>query len=476
MGKKILIGIWGPRFHGYLPPLGYLQLASYLYQKGHAVEIVDVNRSPSPLEEFTKAIKSRDFDVFIAGTSYKWHNNCPSNTVNGALQLCQAVKQHKPTVSTILVGPLNSIIGSQLVTQPQVDVVINGEPELIAERLLSTGSHKVEGITYLADGKAVNTGRSAFPDLRRLPPTRYDLIDIEKYIFDSYFAPRVGGILNSRGCRYNCSFCFSAVSSLRNAAHTGSYFRVRQPGIVVEEMEILVRKYGARGIRFEDNDLCGDRKNLVAICELIIKKGLHRIPWRCAARADSVDEELLGLMASAGCVDIIYGVEFGDQEILKRSCKGLDKAKIKEIFELTRRLGIQADASFILGLPGETRRSIENTIDFAIELKCGVATFHPLCPFPGAPINKDSQIPLDGIDQLNIYTADTAYCSISPFSTQELEKLAAKASRRFYLRPTYILKTAAKLRYPWFTRFIINAALNRSEGSLVHTLLLRKTR
>ena len=244
---------------------------------------------------------------------------------------------------------------SVLLKEEAVDCAVLGEPEEPVRDVwvaLAEGRdlEEVDGLACRDDSGAVLTTFPArYPDLDTLPFPDRDSFDMESTIQDTYFARRAADLLSSRGCPFNCTYCFGAQGSRRNEFQTGRYYRAASPERVVEEVELLYRKWGVRGIKFQDTEFCVSKVRIRRICELLLAKALPDLSWRAVTRVTSVGDDLLRLMRMAGCGSIYYGVESGDEERLAAMNKKITLDQVREVFESTRRAGIRPEASFLIG-------------------------------------------------------------------------------------------------------------------------------
>lgn len=295
---------------------------------------------------------------------------------------------------------------------PALDLVIRGEPELtfrevidVIEGKQTTRSqsatdliHKcdptwepspepdpesrivdltnVKGLTWRKDGRIMmNDPRPFIPDLNELPMPLY-----EKLPLDSYRMPLMKGpftfLVTARGCTAGCKYCIKHVSYQWSV-------RLLTPERIMRELWHL-NTLGIHNIHMYADLFTVNREQVVELCRRIIDEGL-KIRWTCNSRVDYVDEEMLQLMGKAGCWMISWGIESGNEAILKRAAKGADPKKARQALTWARKAGIKNWGYFIIGLPGETEETIRQTIDFAKALPLELALFHIAAPYPGTP-------------------------------------------------------------------------------------------
>ena len=188
--------------------------------------------------------------------------------------------------------------------------------------------------------------------------------------------------LTSRGCPYGCIYCLYP-------AGYGDVWRGRSPKNVIEELKILEEKHKVRSILFRDQVFNFNIRRAEEICGSIVKEGID-IKWRCEARVDLLPKSLMIKMKKAGCAGIHVGVESGDPVILKAIAKrGISSNhinKIKAVFRDAKEIDLEILAFFMIGFPGETKKSISKTFELAREIKAKQAWFTPIVPYPGTAL------------------------------------------------------------------------------------------
>lgn len=272
-------------------------------------------------------------------------------------------------------------------TLPALRVFIHAEYEetlLEVARALSSGRPDlatVKGISFRHENGVVHTTdpRPPIADLDRLPWPAYDQLPMDRYYDACGGLPKPSVQLwASRGCPYGCVFC-----AWPQLMYGGRSYRTRDPLKVVDELEWLVTTYGFRSAYFDDDTFNIGKDRIITIAAEISRRKLS-IEWGAMARADTMDRETLESLHRGGLRAIKYGVESGNQAILDRSGKRLQLDKVREAVRWTRELGLKYHLSFAFGLPGETWRSVEETVALAIELDPTSIQFSLVTPFPGS--------------------------------------------------------------------------------------------
>jgi anaerobic magnesium-protoporphyrin IX monomethyl ester cyclase len=252
----------------------------------------------------------------------------------------------------------------------------NWQPAWLNPKPALSSLESIKGLVWRHNSEIViNADRPFICNLDDLPLPRHDLLPLTEYR-----APLVRGpyafVVTSRGCPGGCRFCIKHVSY-------GNAVRFRSPENVLAEIEQLVG-LGVRAIHMYADLFTLNRDHVMGICREILARGL-KVRWTCNSRVDFVDEEMLQAMARAGCWMISWGIESGDDGMLRRMHKGTTTDQVERALRWAKKAGIMNWGYFIIGLPGETEQSIRRTIDFAKRLPLDLALFHIAAPHPGTP-------------------------------------------------------------------------------------------
>ena len=330
----------------------------------------------------------------------------------------------------------------EVLKEESIDFVIRGEGEETLNELISGKEiAKISGLSYKIGNKIIhNQSRPVVQDMDTLPIPAYHLLPIKKYFpaKGSYKRLPAMGMMTSRGCPGRCTFCMGN--------YLGDKIRVRSAEKIFEEILLLHNKYGIKEISFYDDTFTTRKENVKKLCEKIISEKLD-ISWSCFARVDFVDEDLLKIMKLAGCHQIMYGVESGDEEILKNIHKKISFEKVEKIVKITKKLGIEVRAAFMFGNPGETIETMQKTIDYAIKLKPDVVIFNITTPYPGTEMFKWAKE--KGIlitENWNEYDLSKPIMNLPTVKPEDVIKYYNKAYKDFYIRPGYLLNRVLKIR------------------------------
>jgi radical SAM superfamily enzyme YgiQ (UPF0313 family) len=426
-----------------IPPLGLASIAAVLEKSGHSVEIIDGIASNISLEE--TVAKATNFDFVGITVLSAFFKRC--------VEVVKAIKSAAGI--PVIAGGAHATAMPGSLLESGVDYVVIGEGEETARELVAalvTKSHatidKVKGIAFLRNNKMVVTERRPrVKNLDDLPMPARHLLPMDKYKTSEGRTHRnpCHSLVVSRGCKGNCTFCFKGAF--------GTEFRCRSAERIVQEMSELKDRYMAKEVAFLDDNFTTDRDRVIDVCRLLMEENFG-IPWSCEARIDAVDEEMLRMMKWAGCEFIAYGIESGSDRILQSINKRIDTRTITKIIRKTQEIGISIRGYFMLGFVGETEAEMLETIRFATFLDPDIATFSLLIPFPGTTDYIRAQKEGGSFDPLFFqkkivpefnFLDDPIYCP-KDISPQRLLEIHREAYRKFYYRPSFLMRAIGKIR------------------------------
>jgi radical SAM superfamily enzyme YgiQ (UPF0313 family) len=370
-------------------PCGLATMANVLRDAGYEVEILDLNALRPSREETLETLRSRSWHlVGVSGliTTYPFQR-----------WLISELKRLNPDAPVVSGGGLATTSSDLLFERTPLDIAVLGEgeetmPELCRAVEEEDDLRRISGIRFRqGEWIVTNPRRKNIPDLDRIPFPAWDLLPMDIYLRNPIWGDVAGNssgfrkgvrvtrsmnIISSRGCPFSCNYCYHLFGR--------SSYRFRSAQNVVDEIETLVDRYGTDFIGFVDDNMMASEKRLLAFCDLMEKRKFP-LTWGCHGRVTSAKADILQRMAETGCVWIGYGIESGSQEILNAMNKKSTVAQAKEAIRNTRQAGIYPNTTFIFGYPGESRRSIQETIDFkkAMGIECG--SFFAT-PYPGTPL------------------------------------------------------------------------------------------
>ncbi len=352
------------------PPLGLAYVAQYLLDRGHEVDLVDLNVTGlNPARIAATLGRVRPGLVGISSHTETYPN---------ALAIARLVKQHDPAIATVLGGPHASILPLEVLAEPDVDYVAVGEGEQTAAELVTALEAGADPAALAAiAGLGRKVGGVAVLGAPREPLDAADIGRPARHLLSLEFYEDAHNVLAARGgCPYQCPFC--------SASHLwGGRRRMRPVADILVEVAEVIRDYGAERIFFVDDILTLDRAWLSELMDAIAARG-GGFTWGCATRVDRVDEPMLRRMAETGCTGIQFGIESGAQEILD-SVKGIRKEDALAAVRAAVAAGINVVCSFMIPFPDDTEVTLAQTEAFMLDIRAagGRLLISYTTPFPG---------------------------------------------------------------------------------------------
>ena len=426
---------------GFIPPLGLMCIAGYIKKHtDYEVEIIDSSVEKLNYNKLKEKIeKSKPDMVGITAMTF---------TLIDAIKTAELVKEINPKIITIVGGPHPTIYPEETIKFKIFDFCVVGEGEKpILELIKNIDSWKklkeIKVLVFKDKERIVNNGQSEFiNNLDDLPFPARQLVPYKKYFSSISSNFPITTMFTSRGCPYKCLFC--------DRPQLGKLFRARSAKNVVDEMEEC-EKMGIKEIFMYDDTFGVDRQRVLEICDEILKRNL-KIAWDVRTRVNTVDEQILSKMKQAGCQRIHYGVEAGTQKILEVLRKEITLEMVEKTFKLTQKIGIKAEAYFMIGAPSETKKDVLETIEFMKKINPDYVHITIATPFPATDLYRlgleQGVLPFDYWQKF----AENPTSSFKPLfwekelSREELILLLKKAYRSFYLRPNYIFKKIIQLK------------------------------
>jgi len=421
------------KYFGLFPPLSLAWTAAIARRAGHEVTIIDARTLNLTKEETLKRLKEFKPDIMgFMMTTYMFADTLEwIKYLKGYLKIPVVIGGYN-----LRVYPKESIshpeidygvVEQALETMPQLFEALEGKRKLT----------DVVGLVYKENDQIkLNPARPV--DFNDFPFPARDLLPNELYAEFPTERRNFTVMVTSLGCPYGCGFC--------EAGRTE--YNPRNPVMVVDEIQECYRKYGIREIDMFDYGFTVDKKRTMAICKEIKRRNID-ILWACRSRVD-IDKELLKEMKEAGCGRIYYGIESGSQEILDTINKGITLKQIEETIRDTRDLGIKALGFFLVGAPGETKKTIKQTVKFAKRLDLEYVQFSKCLAKPLTPLWKQ-MVEETGQDYwkdwiLGKETDRPLPRSWTKLTNEQIDELARRAYVSFHSRPSFLLKAALKVK------------------------------
>lgn len=420
---------------GYPPPLTLSTLAAPLLNSGFDVEILDMDIFNNPIEILTK--KLQNFSPDVVGIT------CLTPSFNRVAEIAQIIKSIDKKIIIIGGGPHISSLPIDSLKNSLLDIAVIGEGDYtIVDVMSGDDLDKIEGICFKKGDEIIcNTNRKPIQNLDSLPYPAWNLFNLKNYKVSKLICKKspVGSIETSRGCVFGCVYC--------NKSVFGRTFRFKSPERTVNEIEYMLNN-GFKEIHVMDDGFTTNINRAKKICDLIKQRDLD-FYWNLSngIRVDRVDREFLEKAYDTGCYRITIGVESGDQNLLHRIGKGVTIEKTEEVFKMTRDIGIETLAYFMIALPGETEDSMRKTIDFAKKLEPTVAKVSVTLPLPGTPLfdewDKLGYIKSKNWSLYNQHDPSKVY-NHPDLEWETIMDYYNNFYREFYLRGSYILRRLKK--------------------------------
>jgi anaerobic magnesium-protoporphyrin IX monomethyl ester cyclase len=454
------------------PQTALAQIGAVVQEAGYSVDVIDAIGLGMSWEDFERYMwKHKPRYMVIHATAPTLTNDMRTTFIGKAVG----------TISMAIGTHVTPMSRETLESYPTLDIVVRGEPEMTIIDVIKTIDRIVESEKHTDTISVGNTDLTApwrklpFPDASYLTtrgrfagvspvlvakalretkgvayrnehleiqinPDRPFIEDLDslpiplhhKLPWQKYKVPIVGGpytfVLTSRGCPAGCRYCIKHVTYQASVRH-------RSPDHVLKELYML-KEMGMHHVHFEADLFTVKKEFVYDLCNAIIKDGI-KIRWSCNSRVDFVDEPELKLMKQAGCFMIAWGLESGSEAVLKRARKGTTVTRIRETIAASNRVGIKNWGYFIIGLPGETVDTIQETISLAKGIPVDIALFHIATPYPGTPFYyeavENGWIQMNRWEDYDMYSHTVL--NYPHLSSKDLEYWAKRAAREWSLRP-----------------------------------------
>ena len=418
------------------PSFALAILAAVAREAGHAVQCVEASAMNLSIEETLKKIAA--FNPDVVGIS------ATTAGITSAAKLADKIKSLSASTYTIIGGcHATALPGETLQSYPSFDIAVTGEgEETLVELLAFLDKNQsiplnIAGTSLRTENNSIkhNPPRPLIHNLDKLPLPAWDLIEG----FPRLFRPSparikrwpCASIVLTRGCPNACTFCDRSVF--------GNKCRFYSPSYAVKLINDLRNNYHVKEILIEDDTFILQKKHVQEFCEILIRDKID-VTWSCLGRVDRVTPDLLKLMRKAGCWHIGFGIESGDSAILANVQKNISIDQVKQALHWCREAGIRTKGFFIIGLPGESIKSIEKTRQLILSLELDDISVMQMTPFPGSAFYAEAHkwgsfIPV--WEKMN--TINTIFIP-QGMKKEDLEEGRRRIIRSFYFRPSIILR------------------------------------
>jgi anaerobic magnesium-protoporphyrin IX monomethyl ester cyclase len=408
-------------------PLGIYYLAACLREGKHDVRVIDAEANNMSYEQIISIAQSFLPQVIgISSTTVAFHR---------ALSVAGFLKEKLSNVITVIGGPHPTAVVEEVMKNKEFDFAILGEGEVAFQNLLDALQYNADyksiaGLAYREKEVIHVNHPNIIENINELPFPAYDMINnISLYNPPpmNYRILPVANIITSRGCPNQCTFCDHSIF--------GRTLRQRSPENISEEIELLFKHYGIREIAFVDDTFTINPERIKLLFKLLNQKNIH-FPWTCMSRINTVDEDMLRFMKDHGCWHISFGIESGNENILQLIKKNISLDAVKNVTDTCHRLGILTKGFFIIGHPGETEETIDQSIQFSLSIPLDDVVVTLNTPLPGTlqyqTAKEYGQLDTTNWSKFNMWTPVFIPKGLT---TEILLKRHREFYRRFYLRP-----------------------------------------
>ncbi len=411
-----------------MPPLGLGYLAAALRAAGHTVELHDLARRHLRVEGLERVLALNRPSV--VGLSIMTPN------YEGARAVAAMLRRLPYRPQVVIGGAHASVHPERSLDDFSADFVVSREgeealPALVAALDAGRDARGIAGVAFRQNGKLVDNGPAPLiADLNRLAWPAWDLLEPEHYppIPHQLFVRSlpVAPILTTRGCPFNCSFC--ATTWL-----FGNKVRCRDPHDIVAEMTYLVDRHGIREFHIEDDNPTLVREHIDGFCDALLATG-RRWQWKFpnGVMVNTLDDALIELLRRAGCYQISLGIETLSEST--RIGKTVEFKRLDGIIATAKRVGMQTQGLFVVGLPNEDEATINRSIAASTKLGLDFAHYGAYVPLPGSKWGDEIQKTGTDFTNINFFTAST----MIPHEAALVKRVQRRAILRFYLRPRII--------------------------------------
>jgi anaerobic magnesium-protoporphyrin IX monomethyl ester cyclase len=425
------LNVTGEQVYSYLN----LSAAAVLRQQGFPVSYIHCQTMGVDLNRLTNEVERLGPSMVVIQAE---HINL------GVAKRVAEVAEEAGAIS-VFVGPLATALDEEFASEKYCNFVVRGEWDLTVTRLASTVANggdeaKVDGLTFLRDNKLVRTPEAELiADLNSLPFPAYDLIDLSKFYESVFIRFPAATMITSRGCPYHCVFC-----AFPNTIYSHT-FRAMSPERTVAEVKYLVQQFGVRQIRFDDDTFEIDRHRALNICGLLKKERLDLI-WLAQCRPALMDGEISRTFREAGCVMVLFGIESGNENILKKVKKKTTVEEIRRGVRCAQEAGLEILNCIMLGFYWDTPETLKQSLNLAFQLNAEFTQFSIPTPLPGTEyydfLKERGHLDFERWEDLDSF--HQTRLKFPNLSAEQINGTIRWAYRHYYTRPRYLAKMAKR--------------------------------
>lgn len=394
--KQIYQGL-SDEFTGIEPPVFAGLFATYLRRRGRSVAIYDI---PAMWESAEQAVRNMLADykpTLVVIVVYGLQPSASTQNMSSASKIARLLKDAEPSIRIMMTGTHPAALPERTMREEAIDFVCDLEGPITIDQTvetLKTGSRRFADIPSLwwRDDGRIARPTAAEPLIKNLdeemPGVAWDLLPMDRYRSHNWHSfdhindrSPYASIHTSLGCPYKCSFCCI------NAPFGKSSYRMWSPETVIREIDLLVERYGVKNIKFVDEMFVLNKQHVNGICDLLMQRDYKVNIW-AYARVDTVHDDMLIKLKPAGINWLCLGIESGSTHVRDGALKKFGNEDIIQTVRRIQNAGNYIIGNYIFGLPDDTRQSMQETLDLALELNCEFANFYSAMAYPGSALHK----------------------------------------------------------------------------------------
>lgn len=441
------------------PPVWAGLMATFCRLRGLSVAIIDAEAeelSPEAVAERVEHLRP----VLSAVVVYGHQPSASTQIMTAAGQVCSSIKQRTRAQQVLLLGGHVAALPERTLREEDADFVAAGEGLHTLVDLVSAlktpapALANVPGLWYRGEENICRTpDRPLVADLDgAMPGVAWDLLPMERYRAHNWHC--LGGLdrqpyaalYTTLGCPYHCNFCciqkvFRSGERAAGFAESVNSYRFWSADRVVEQIDLLVERYGVRNIKIADEMFVLNRRHVLALCDRLIERR-HGLNLWAYARVDTVKEDMLDRLKAAGFNWLALGIEAGSGRVRADADKDFDQDEIYQTVERIRRAGISVIGNYIFGLPEDDAGTMQATLDLALDLNCEFANFYSAMAYPGSPLYERAVrqgVPLP--ENWTGYSQHSRDCLPLPtryLPARQVLRFRDEAFLRYYTDPSYL--------------------------------------
>ncbi|HKI38698.1 MAG TPA: radical SAM protein [Gemmataceae bacterium] len=434
-------------------------MATFCRRKGLSVEIIDAEAEELVAAEVAERVQ--DLKPTLAAVVAYGHQPSASTQIMTACgQVCTAIKEVSPAQNVLLVGGHVAALPERTLREEDADFVAAGEglhtlvALVAALKTAAPAFDKVPGLWFWEGGEPRHTpDRPLVADLDgEMPGPAWDLLPMDRYRAHNWHC--LGGqdrqpyaaLYTTLGCPYHCSFCciqapFKSGEEAAGVRGTTNTYRYWSPDTVIEQIDLLVNRYGVRNIKIADEMFVLNRRHVLGICDRIIERGYDLNVW-AYTRVDTIKDGMFDKLKAAGFNWLAFGIESGAARVRANVDKAFDEDEVYRVIGRVRAADINVIGNYIFGLPEDDLETMQATLDLATALNCEFANFYSAIAYPGSPLY--AQAVRDGVSLPRQWTGysqhsrDTLPLPTRHVSAREVLRFRDEAFLRYYTNPRYL--------------------------------------